>query len=96
MSNVIQKFDYTYNNLISIDANTGKNALDQIKLFNDYLNIDGVVLNKVDGTAKGGIVLSIMKKNNIPVCFLGLGESIEDISIFDLDIFLNSLIEENE
>jgi len=96
MSSVIQKFDYTYNNLITIDSNTGKNALDQIKLFNDYVDIDGVVLNKIDGTAKGGIAISIIKKNNIPICFLGSGESNEDISIFDIDVFIDSLIEESE
>ena len=87
MSSVIQKFEYTYRNLISIDANTGKNALDQINLFKEYLSINGVVLNKVDGSAKGGIGISIIKKNNVPICFLGSGESIDDISLFDMDIF---------
>ena len=94
MSSVIQKFEYTYRNLISIDANTGKNALDQINLFKEYLSINGVVLNKVDGSAKGGIGISIIKKNNVPICFLGSGESIDDISLFDMDIFLESILGE--
>jgi len=92
MSRVIQKFEYTYRNLISIDANTGKNALDQINLFQEYLSINGVVLNKVDGSAKGGIGISIIKKNNVPICFLGSGESIDDISLFDMDMFLESIL----
>ena len=95
MSSVIQKFEYTYRNLISIDANTGKNALDQINLFKEYLSINGVVLNKVDGSAKGGIGISIIKKNNVPICFLGSGESIDDISLFDMDIFLESILGES-
>ena len=95
MSSVIQKFEYTYRNLISIDANTGKNALDQINLFKEYLSINGVVLNKVDGSAKGGIGISIIKKNNVPICFLGSGESIDDISLFDMDMFLESILGES-
>tara|TARA_Y100000768_G_scaffold341241_1_gene285606 strand:- start:8271 stop:9134 length:864 start_codon:yes stop_codon:yes gene_type:complete len=94
MSSVVQKFDYSYNNFISIDANTGKNALDQIKLFNEYLSIHGAVLNKVDGSAKGGIGISIIKKNNIPICFLGSGESIDDIAVFNMDLFLESILGE--
>ena len=94
MSSVIQKFKYTYNNLISIDANTGKNALNQIELFDQYVSISGVVLNKIDGSAKGGIGISIIKKNNIPICFLGSGESIDDLSLFDMDLFLESIIGE--
>ena len=95
MSSVIQKFEYTYRNLISIDANTGKNALDQINLFQEYISINGVVLNKVDGSAKGGIGISIIKKNNVPICFLGSGESIDDISLFDMDMFLESILGES-
>ena len=96
MSSVIQKFDYTYNNLISIDSTTGKNALNQIELFSEYVDINGVVLNKIDGTAKGGIVISIMKKHKIPISFLGGGENIEDISTFDIDLFLENFISDDE
>mgnify|MGYP001269835622 FL=1 len=96
MSNVIQKFDFGSQNLISVDAITGKNALNQVKLFNEYLKIDGIVLNKMDGTARGGIAISILKKYKIPICFLGLGEKIEDIAPFDIDAFLDNLVGQNE
>ena len=92
MSTVIQKFNYTYTNLITIDSTTGKNALDQIELFNEYIDINGVVLNKIDGTAKGGIAISIIKKHEIPICFLGVGESIDDISLFNINLFIDSLV----
>ena len=96
MSNVVEKFDYTYNNLLTIDSTTGKNALNQINLFNEYVNINGIILNKIDGTAKGGIAISIIKKYKTPICFLGEGEGIDDLSSFDINLFLESLINSNE
>ena len=96
MSGVIKKFDYSCQNLISIDAIMGKNALNQIRLFDEYIDIDGIILNKMDGTAKGGIAISIIRKYEKPICFLGLGEKIDDIATFDMDLFLETLLNENE
>ena len=83
-----------YNSWISIDSTTGQNALNQIDLFQNSLKINGIVLNKMDGTSKGGIALPIMNKYAIPVKFLGIGENIEDIVKFDLDNYLESLFYE--
>jgi fused signal recognition particle receptor len=78
--------------LLSIDATTGQNGLRQAQLFAEAAEVDGVVLTKLDGTAKGGIVLAIAAELNIPVKLIGVGESLEDLRPFDPSDFANALL----
>lgn len=78
-------------NLIALDATTGQNALSQIESFNEYMHIDGIVLTKLDGTAKGGVVIAIADKLNVPVVFVGTGEHIDDIEEFNSKDFVENL-----
>ena len=78
-------------NLLVLDATTGQNAILQAKEFRHAANITGLVLNKLDGTAKGGIVISIKNELNIPVKFIGVGEKIDDIQEFDSEEFVEAL-----
>ena len=78
-------------NLLVLDATTGQNAILQAKEFSQASNITGLVLNKLDGTAKGGIVISIKKELNIPVKFIGVGEKIDDMQEFDAEEFVEAL-----
>lgn len=78
-------------NLIVLDATTGQNALSQIEHFDEYMQIDGIILTKLDGTAKGGVVFSIAKDYELPVVFVGTGEQIEDIEKFDSTEFVNNI-----
>ena len=80
-------------NLLVLDATTGQNAVLQAKEFKNSAEITGLVLNKLDGTAKGGIVLSIKKELNIPVKFIGVGEKIDDMHPFDAGEFVSALFE---
>jgi len=77
--------------LLVLDATTGQNAVDQAKTFHKYAPISGLILTKMDGTAKGGIVLSIQKEVGVPVKFIGVGEGIEDLEPFDPESFVNTL-----
>ena len=77
--------------LLVLDATTGQNALSQAKLFNEALNITGIALTKLDGTAKGGIVVSIYNSLNIPLRYIGVGENIEDLQDFDPRQFVDAL-----
>ena len=81
-------------NLLVLDATTGQNAVSQAKLFSDVSDITGIVLTKLDGTAKGGIVISIAKEQNIPVKFIGVGEGMEDLQVFDPAAFAKALFDE--
>ncbi len=78
-------------NLIVIDATTGQNAINQISNFNDFMKIDGIILTKLDGTAKGGIVITIAKMFKIPVLFVGVGEGIEDLEEFNSKEFIENI-----
>ncbi len=78
-------------NFIVLDATTGQNALNQIKAFDEFVKIDGIILTKLDGTAKGGVVISIQKDYGVPVVFVGTGEGMEDLEIFDPKEFAESL-----
>ena len=89
---VICKLTENISVFISIDGNTGQNGIKQVKEFGKVLPINNIMLNKMDGTAKGGIALSIMHELKIPISFLGIGESYEDLLEFDLDNYLESLI----
>ncbi|ARD49268.1 signal recognition particle-docking protein FtsY [Sporosarcina sp. P33] len=77
--------------LLALDATTGQNALIQAQTFNEATNVTGIVLTKLDGTAKGGIVLAIRNKLNIPVKFVGLGEGIDDLQPFDPEKYVYGL-----
>ena len=77
--------------LLALDATTGQNALVQAQTFKEATNVTGIVLTKLDGTAKGGIVLAIRKKLNIPVKFVGLGEGVDDLQPFDPEKYVYGL-----
>ncbi|MBR2029968.1 MAG: signal recognition particle-docking protein FtsY [Clostridia bacterium] len=79
-------------NLIVLDATTGQNALQQVELFNDAVNIDSIALTKLDGTAKGGVVIAIKEKFGIPVDFIGVGEGIDDLMPFDAESFVEGIL----
>lgn len=78
--------------LLVIDATTGQNAISQVKAFKEVAPISGLVLTKLDGTAKGGVVIGIVNENKIPVKFIGVGEQIDDMEIFDSKEFVNAII----
>lgn len=79
--------------LLVLDATTGQNAVQQMHMFRDTLSISGVVLTKLDGTAKGGVILGIVDEHKVPVRFVGLGERVEDLREFDADTFVAALFE---
>lgn len=79
--------------LLVLDATTGQNAVQQMHMFRDALNISGVVLTKLDGTAKGGVILGIVDEHKVPVRFVGLGERVEDLREFEADTFVAALFE---
>ena len=81
--------------LLVLDATTGQNAVNQAKLFSETAPITGIVLTKLDGTAKGGIVISIKNELGIPVKYIGVGETIEDLQKFDADQFVDALFDSN-
>ena len=89
---VINRLTKEVSVLITLDANTGQNGLQQIKEFQNYIPIDGVILTKMDGTAKGGIVISIMYSLGIPIKYIGLGEGMTDLVPFIFDDYLYSLL----
>ena len=78
--------------LMVIDATTGQNAIEQVKAFKETVDITGLVLTKLDGTAKGGVVIGIVNENNIPVKFIGVGEQINDMEIFNPKDFAEAII----
>ena len=78
--------------LLVIDGTTGQNAISQVKAFKQEADITGLVLTKLDGTAKGGVVLGIVEENKIPVKFIGVGEKIDDMEIFNSEDFVKAII----
>lgn len=78
-------------NFIVLDATTGQNALAQINAFAEYVKIDGIILTKLDGTAKGGIIIAIEKEYKLPVVFVGTGESVDDIEQFSTKEFVEEM-----
>ena len=78
--------------LLVIDGTTGQNAISQVKAFKEEADITGLVLTKLDGTAKGGAVIGIVEENKIPVKFIGVGEQIDDMEIFNKEDFVNAII----
>ena len=77
--------------LVVLDGTTGQNALAQAKQFNEVADITGIILTKLDGTAKGGIAIAIQSEMNIPVKYIGIGEKIDDLQKFDADSFVDAL-----
>lgn len=82
--------------LLVLDATTGQNAIQQAQLFKDALPVSGIVLTKLDGTAKGGVILGIVDRHELPVEFIGVGERVEDLKAFDTESFLEALFEAPE
>ena len=78
--------------LIVLDATTGQNAIEQVKAFDEATGLTGVVLTKLDGTAKGGVVIGIVDNNKIPVKFIGVGEKIDDMEIFSSEEFVRAIV----
>lgn len=90
--NVANKFNEKVKVMLVIDCNVGQNGINQAMDFNKFLPIDSLVLSKMDGTARGGIALSMMNKLNIPIDFIGVGENVDDLVPFDLDAYLRGLV----
>ena len=80
--------------LLVIDATTGQNGISQAKAFKEITDVTGIVLTKLDGTAKGGIVLAIKEEVKIPVKFVGLGEKPEDLQAFDIENYIYGLFKD--
>ena len=87
--------DASRENLLVIDATTGQNAVNQAKEFKNTAQITGLVLTKLDGTAKGGIVFSVKEELDIPVKFVGVGEKIDDLQPFEAKSFVEALFDRN-
>jgi fused signal recognition particle receptor len=80
--------------LLVVDAGTGQNALNQARQFNEAMTLSGITVTKLDGTAKGGILFAMAKQMNIPIRFIGVGESIEDLQVFEAGAFVEALLED--
>ena len=80
--------------LLVLDATTGQNAVSQAKLFSEAADITGIILTKLDGTAKGGIIIAISREQNMPVKFVGVGEGIDDLQEFDPNDFARAVFEQ--
>ncbi len=94
---VDQKMPGVYReNLLVVDASTGQNALQQAKDFSTVADLTGIILTKMDGTAKGGIAIAIQTELNIPVKYIGVGEGIDDLQKFDADMFVDALFDIEE
>jgi len=89
---VISKISEDIDVLMTIDANTGQNGLQQAREFNKFIPISGIILTKMDGTAKGGIALQILKELHLAINFMGVGEKASDLIPFDKKLFIDSLI----
>jgi len=83
--------DAPHESLLVLDATTGQNALQQAKIFKEATNITGIVLTKMDGTAKWGIALAIRRELNVPVKWIGLGEKMDDLQPFNAEQFVHAL-----
>ncbi len=83
-----------YKKILVLDATTGQNGMQQAEVFHEAVGVDAVILTKYDATARGGLVVAINKKLNIPVAFVGHGEKLEDLSVFDPETYLEELLSE--
>jgi len=75
-----------------LDASTGQNAVNQARMFNETAGVTGIVLTKLDGTAKGGIIVAIANELKIPIRFIGIGEGVEDLRVFTAREFVEAMI----
>ena len=94
MSRVVER-DYPESDflkLLVLDATTGQNALSQAKTFDDAVGLDGLILTKLDGTAKGGFVFSLADELSLPVLYAGVGEKIGDLEKFDSEAFVDAIL----
>ena len=82
-----------HHTLLCLDATTGQNALNQVKTFKEMINVDGLIINKLDGTAKGGILVAVAEETPTPVYFIGVGERIDDINTFNAKDFAANLLD---
>lgn len=91
---VIQKImpDAPHRILLTLDATTGQNALAQVETFKQIIGVNGLIITKLDGTAKGGILVAIAQAHQLPIYFIGIGEKIEDLDVFKADEFARSLL----
>ena len=94
---VIKKFDENAPQevLLVLDATSGQNVINQVEEFNKIIPLTGLIMTKLDGTAKGGILVATAKKFSIPIVALGLGEKEDDLEIFDTESFANAFIRTN-
>ncbi|OUW11176.1 MAG: signal recognition particle-docking protein FtsY [Candidatus Pelagibacter sp. TMED166] len=90
--NVANKFKEKVKVVLVVDSNVGQNGMNQAIDFNKFLPLDSLILTKMDGTARGGIALSMINKLNIPIDFIGVGEDVEDLVPFNLDLYLKGLV----
>ena len=77
--------------MLVLDAITGQNGLEQARQFTKVANVTGIVLTKLDGTAKGGIAVAIAKELNLPIRYIGIGEQVDDLMVFDAENYVNGL-----
>lgn len=92
---VIKKIipDAPHSSLLVLDATTGQNALSQAQTFKEAAHIDGVIITKLDGSSKGGMLIALAQETTLPIYYIGIGESIDDLDIFNAQDFANSLLE---
>ncbi|HID81387.1 MAG TPA: signal recognition particle-docking protein FtsY [Chromatiales bacterium] len=92
---VMGKMDETapHETLLVVDGGTGQNALRQAEAFNDVIKLDGLVVTKLDGTAKGGVMFALAEKLHLPIRYIGVGEAIEDLRTFDAEDFINAILQ---
>tara|TARA_Y100000590_G_scaffold146315_1_gene168149 strand:- start:589 stop:1506 length:918 start_codon:yes stop_codon:yes gene_type:complete len=97
IANVAKKIDQNapHEVILILDATTGQNVLNQVEEFNKIIPVTGLIMTKLDGTAKGGILIALAKKHKIPIIALGLGEKEDDLQIFEAEKFANAFIETN-
>ena len=93
MSRVVEREypEANFYKLIVLDSTTGQNAYNQVEVFSEAVGIDGIILTKLDGTAKGGFIISLSKELEVPVCYVGTGEKVDDIEDFDAKEFVSAL-----
>lgn len=78
--------------LLILDGTQGQNAINQAKVFNEIIKVDGIIITKLDGTARGGFLFGIARELELPICFVGTGEGMEDISPFSVDLYIKDII----
>jgi len=92
---IASRFNESIEVILTVDSNVGQNGINQVMNFNKFIPINSLILTKMDGTAKGGIAVSLIKKLKIPISFIGVGEGENDLVEFDLNTYLTGLVESN-